>query len=80
MVASTSRPNQPDFIGLLNVVQQVLQAHGRLFTFIRVTSFEEGPMRAMAEYCDSEAATAADQACRRGVVVDVSTHLMAHTL
>lgn len=45
----------PDAFNAIEIVQGLLQLHGRLFAFFRRSAFPDGSFKAVAEFCDVSA-------------------------
>ncbi|KAL7787019.1 hypothetical protein V8C37DRAFT_412260 [Trichoderma ceciliae] len=56
-----------DSIQTMGAVHRFLQSHGRLFAFVRLSTFPNGSFRAVAEFCDTTAAFPVIQACSGGI-------------
>ncbi|KAL7918507.1 RNA recognition motif 2 domain-containing protein [Trichoderma austrokoningii] len=52
---------------VLRVAHRFLQSHGRLFAFVRMATFPNGSLRAVAEFCDTTTAFPVIQACSGGI-------------
>ncbi|KAK1240335.1 hypothetical protein MKX08_007777 [Trichoderma sp. CBMAI-0020] len=55
---------------VMRVAHRFLQSHGRLFAFIRLSSFPNGSFRAVAEFCDTTTAFPVIQACSGGISIE----------
>ncbi|KAL6862138.1 RNA recognition motif 2 domain-containing protein [Trichoderma novae-zelandiae] len=56
-----------DPVQTMGVAHRFLQSHGRLFAFVRLSTFPNGSFRAVAEFCDTTAAFPVIQACGGGI-------------
>ncbi|KAL7940903.1 RNA recognition motif 2 domain-containing protein [Trichoderma barbatum] len=56
-----------DPVQTMGVAHLFLQSHGRLFAFVRQSTFPNGSFRAVAEFCDTTAAFPVIQACSGGL-------------
>ncbi|KAL7929466.1 RNA recognition motif 2 domain-containing protein [Trichoderma chlorosporum] len=56
-----------DPVQTMGVAHRFLQSHGRLFAFVRQSTFPNGSFRAVAEFCDTTAAFPVIQACSGGI-------------
>ncbi|KAH6604093.1 meiosis mei2 [Trichoderma cornu-damae] len=56
-----------DSVQAMAATHRFLQSHGRLFAFVRLTTFPNGSFRAVAEFCDTTAAFPVIQACSSGI-------------
>ncbi|OTA05418.1 hypothetical protein A9Z42_0060810 [Trichoderma parareesei] len=56
-----------DPVHTMGVAHRFLQSHGRLFAFVRLSTFPNGSFRAVAEFCDTTAAFPVIQACSGGI-------------
>lgn len=54
-----------------DIVQRLLQVHGRLFAFIRRSTFPNGSFRAVAEFCDASAVVPALSSCNNRYTPEV---------
>jgi hypothetical protein len=65
-----------DSIQVMGVAHRFLQSHGRLFAFVRLSTFPNGSFKAVAEFCDTTAAFPVIQACSGGISTEVcQSHL-----
>ncbi|KAL9473718.1 hypothetical protein ACSS6W_008098 [Trichoderma asperelloides] len=56
-----------DSTHVMGVAHRFLQSHGRLFAFVRLSTFPNGSFRAVAEFCDTTTAFPVIQACSGGI-------------
>ncbi|RFU74171.1 meiosis mei2 [Trichoderma arundinaceum] len=56
-----------DSVQTMGAAHRFLQSHGRLFAFVRLSTFPNGSFRAVAEFCDTTAAFPVIQACSGGI-------------
>lgn len=60
-----------DPVQTMGVAHRFLQSHGRLFAFVRLSTFPNGSFRAVAEFCDTTAAFPVIQTCSSGISTEV---------
>lgn len=66
-----------DSTHVMGVAHRFLQSHGRLFAFVRLSTFPNGSFRAVAEFCDTTIAFPVIQACGGGISTEVCySHLL----
>ncbi|UKZ78098.1 hypothetical protein TrVFT333_005832 [Trichoderma virens FT-333] len=56
-----------DPVQVMGVAHRFLQSHGRLFAFVRQSTFPNGSFRAVVEFCDTTAAFPVIQVCSGGI-------------
>lgn len=61
-----------DALQVTDVVQRLLQSHGRLFAFIKRSTFPNGSFTAVAEFCDISAVVPAVSSCNDRYTAEVS--------
>jgi hypothetical protein len=62
-----------DPVQVMGVAHRFLQSHGRLFAFVRQSTFPNGSFRAVVEFCDTTAAFPVIQVCSGGISTEVCT-------
>lgn len=60
-----------DTVQAMEIVRVFLESHGRLFAFIRRSTFADGSFRAVAEFCHASAALPALAHCNNGLAIAV---------
>ena len=60
-----------DVLGAVEIIKNSIQKYGRLFAFVRLSTFPDGSFRAVAEYCNATSASAAVTAVANSPMVEV---------
>ncbi|PHH58756.1 hypothetical protein CDD81_4667 [Ophiocordyceps australis] len=81
VLAAVPQGTALDVIQAMEAVQRLLQCNGRLFAFVRRSTFPNGSFKAMAEFCDASAAELAASSLgniitSEGIHLLVSPHLI----
>jgi hypothetical protein len=58
-------------LDVIKIIKNSIQKYGRLFAFVRLSTFPDGSFRAVAEFCNASSAFAAVTAVANSPIVEV---------